>query len=358
MPSQLAFSQFPCAHSHACPFTQAPCPGVCVFSDGMQSMQLMILVLDVKKREVVYENQAARAFLDEVGDHSYDGLNRLLMPPGKRLENLPKRPVQGDSVRMGSRMYGYSFYQSTGFLWVFVLDITERSRLEAIAESVEQMNSLGFIFSAVRHELGNPIHSIKAAVSVLRDGLDRFPKERVADYLESIDGELSRAENLLRSLRNFSLFEQPEFKAVDLASFFTQLRPLVEPDLRNRGIDLEIDVPHGLRLVSADVRALNQILINLVANAADALVGAPCPHVRIQVQQGHDQVSVSVEDNGHGVPEELLPRMFTPFFTTKDHGTGLGLIIVKKMVTGMNGTIWMERVHPAGTRVCFTLGSA
>lgn len=321
-------------------------------------MHLMILVLNVNTQQVVYENQSARRLLDEVGDHSYEGLNLLLMKPGGRLERLPNQPIQGDSVRVGQRLYGYSFYHSSGFLWVFLLDITERHRLEAIAESVEQMNSLGFIFSAVRHELGNPIHSIKAAVSVLRSGMDRFTKDRIADYLQSIESELGRAENLLRSLRNFSLFEQPEFKALDLTSFFTQLQPLIAPDLQARDIDLEIDVPPGLRLVSADVRALHQIMINLVANAADALGESPSPSIRICVKQGFDQVTVMVEDNGHGVPQELMPRIFTPFFTTKEHGTGLGLIIVKKMVTGMNGTIWMEPVSPRGTRVCFTLGSA
>lgn len=318
----------------------------------------MILVLDLGCRQVVFENEAARRLLDEIGDHSYEGLGRLLMKGGRSFEDLVGDHVQGDSVRVGSHVYGYSFYRSNGFVWVFLLDITERRRLEAIVESVEQMNSLGFIFSAVRHELGNPIHSIKAAVSVLRSGLDRFPKETVADYLESIEGELARAENLLRSLRNFSLFEQPEMKAVDLASFCSQLRPLVEPDLHARGIDLVIEVDPGLPLVNADVRALHQILINLVANAADALGGEPGPAIRIHVVSAAGGVTMTVEDNGPGVPEHLLPRIFTPFFTTKEHGTGLGLIIVKKMVTGMNGTIWMEPALPHGTRVSFTLGSA
>lgn len=358
MPNALSFSQFPCAHSHSCPFCKAPCPGVCVFADGMQSMHLMILVLDVERRQVVFENQAAKRLLDEVGDHSFEGLGLLLMKGGRTFEGLLGDHVKGDSIRVGSRLYGYSFYRSDGFVWIFLLDITERNRLEAIAESVEQMNSLGFIFSAVRHELGNPIHSIKAAVSVLRGGLDRFPKETVADYLESIEAELGRAENLLRSLRNFSLFEQPEMKAVDLASFFGELKPLVEPDLRARGIGFAIEVDPGLPLVNADIRALHQILINLVANAADAFCGEPHPLIRIQVVPGEGGVSVSVEDNGPGVPEHLRPRIFTPFFTTKEHGTGLGLIIVKKMVTGMNGTIWMEPAIPRGTCVTFTLGSA
>jgi signal transduction histidine kinase len=306
----------------------------------------------------VFENKAVKQLLDTVGDHSYEGLNDLLMAGGRTFENLQGDHVDGESMRVGQRLYGYSFYRSEGFVWIFLRDITERDRLQAIAESVEQMNSLGFIFSAVRHELGNPIHSIKAAVSVLRSGLDRFPRETVADYLESIEGQLARAENLLRSLKSFSLFEQPQLKAMDIASFFSQLEPLIEPDLRARGIRLALEIDPGLPLVSADVRALHQILINLVANAADASGGEPAPLIRIRVASGNNQVSVAVEDNGPGVPEHLMPRVFTPFFTTKEHGTGLGLIIVKKMVTGMNGTIRMEQAYPRGARVTFTLLSA
>lgn len=358
MSSALSFSQFPCAHSHSCPFSKAPCPGVCVFADGMQSMHLGILVLDVSLRRLVFENQSAQELLDQVGDHSYQRLTSLLMKEGGTFEGLLGDRLKGDSVRVGCRVYGYSFYRSDEFVWVFLLDITERQRLEAIAESVEQMNSLGFIFSAVRHELGNPIHSIKAAVSVLRSGLDRFSQETVADYLQSIESELGRAENLLRSLKNFSLFEQPELKAVDLFSFCSQMRTLAGPDLRGRGIEFEVEVAAGLPLISADVRALHQILINLLANAADALTGEPEPLIRVRVVPSPSGVTVTVEDNGPGVPEHLLPRIFTPFFTTKENGTGLGLIIVKKMVTGMSGTIWMEAVRPRGTAVSFTLGIA
>ncbi|MBL0311735.1 MAG: hypothetical protein IPP78_03275 [Holophagaceae bacterium] len=321
-------------------------------------MDLMILVLDVENRIVVFENKAVMQLLDSVGDHSYQGLNTLLMKNGGTFEGLLDEHMKGESMRVGSRIYGYSFYRAGGFVWIFLRDITDRDRLQAIAESVEQMNSLGFIFSAVRHELGNPIHSIKAAVSVLRSGLDRFPKETVADYLESIAGELARAENLLRSLKNFSLFEQPQIKAMDLASFFSQLKPLIEPDLHARGIGLQIEFEPGLPLVSADVRALHQVLINLVYNAVEAFSNELEPIIQIRVVPGTGQVSVMVEDNGPGIPDHLRPRIFTPFFTTKEQGTGLGLIIVKKMVTGMNGTIWMEPVVPHGTRVSFTLVSA
>lgn len=321
-------------------------------------MHLMILVLDVEQRRVVFENKAVNQLLDVVGDHSYEGLSTLLMKGSGTFEGLLDEYISGKSMRVGSRLFGYSFYRAGGFVWIFLRDITEQNHLEAVAESVQQMNSLGFIFSAVRHELGNPIHSVKTALSILRSGLDRFSQETVADYLEGIEGEICRAENILRSLKSFSLFGQPESKTIDLISFFSQLKPLIEPDLQARGINLEMEFDQGLPLVSADVQALHQILINLVANAADAVSGEQSPLVQIRVVTGNDQVFVTVEDNGPGVPKHLMPRIFTPFFTTKAQGTGLGLIIVKKMVTEMNGIIWMEPALPRGTRVTFTLVGA
>jgi signal transduction histidine kinase len=94
----------------------------------------------------------------------------------------------------------------SGLAWAF-FDITEKSRLESIAEAVETMNNIGYVFSAVRHELGNPINSVKAGLSVLRANIDTFSRSVVIEYVDRLSSELSRVEVLLRSLRNFSMYD-------------------------------------------------------------------------------------------------------------------------------------------------------
>ena len=340
-----------------CPFSRTPSMRECVFAEGLDSLGTMIIVLDMVKRQILFENKLAGRFLDEVKAHSFESLSNLLNPHGSGLGAQAHDHPGGNSFRHGSLIYGYSLYRSGNLLWIMLRDITEKVRLESIAEAVAQMDSLGFIFSAVRHELGNPIHSIKSAVGFLRSHLDSIPKGTVADYLGDIETELGRAESLLRSLKNFSMFERPEIKPLDLASFFKQFSPLIKPDCQAKGIGIEVKAADHLPMVGADSRALHQILINLVANAVDAVAGQPEPYIRIQAHAGYGEVFISVDDNGAGIPGDLLPQLFTPFFTTKGHGTGLGLVIVKKMVTGMDGVIWVEPLKPRGTRFCFSLRS-
>lgn len=338
-----------------CPISHTPCPGPCVFADVMQSLHLGILVFDLKRKSIYFRNQVAANLLAQLGEPGFDELSDRLLKPGMKFEDLKESEVDDNRLTLGSRLYGYSLYRSADFVWAYLRDVTERNRLEGIAESVEWMNSLGYVFSAVRHELGNPVNSIKTAVSVLRGGLDRFSKERVEEYLERIGGEISRVEHILRSLKNFSLFEEPTLQSVDINSFIHQFKRLIVPDLQARGVSLSVEVDPGLPLVSADPRATQQILINLLANATDAVDGQTDPAIGIRVFAEEGRIMVSVEDNGTGIAEQHLPRLFTPFFTTKEKGTGLGLVIVKKMVTKMNGTIRAEGGTPKGTRVLFSL---
>jgi C4-dicarboxylate-specific signal transduction histidine kinase len=321
----------------------------------MQSLHLGILVFDLKRQSIYFRNLVAANLLAQLGEPGFDELGERLLKPGKKFEDLKESEVDDNRLTLGSRLYGYSLYRSGDFVWAYLRDVTERTRLEGIAESVEWMNSLGYVFSAVRHELGNPVNSIKTAVSVLRGGLDKFSRERVEEYLERIGGEISRVEQMLRSLKNFSLFEEPSLQSVDLNSFIHQFKRLIVPDLQARGISLAVEVDPGLPLVSADPRAIQQILINLLANATDAVDGQIDPAISIRVFAEEGRIMISVEDNGTGIAEQHLPRLFTPFFTTKEKGTGLGLVIVKKMVTRMNGTIRAECGTPKGTRVLFSL---
>lgn len=349
-----------CLGTQVCPISYTACPGTetCVFAEVMQSLNTGILILDLKNQNVFFRNRVAAVVLVQLGEPGFDELSAKLLQEGERFEDLKESEARDNQLAVGSRLIGYSFYRSGDFVWTFLRDITERLRLEGIAESVEWMNSLGYVFLAVRHELGNPVNSIKTAVSVLRRGLDRFPKERVEEYLEWIENEVGRVETLLWSLKNFSIFEEPMMQAVEMAPFFESFRRLALPDLQARGISFTMELAPRLPMASADPRALQQILINLLANATDALDGQSEPSIGIRVSRENEQISVAVEDNGPGVSEENLARLFTPFFTTKEKGSGLGLVIVKKMVVRMNGTIRAERVSSGGTRLIFTIETA
>jgi signal transduction histidine kinase len=273
----------------------------------------------------------------------------------------PCRPSQHVGDRIGhspnlacQEVRGYSVYAARGFAWVFVRDITDKARLEAVAAAVETTNNIGYVFSAVRHELGNPINSIKIALGVLEANLGTYSRETIADYVARMTTEVGRVERLLRSLRSYSLYEVPEVAPVDISRFVRESCELVRSEVRARGIELDCRPDDGV-IALCDPRALHQVMLNLVTNATDALAGCLSPRITIQCVRSDSLVIVRVEDNGAGISEEQKAELFTPFNTTKPHGTGLGLVIARKLLAAMDATITIESTLGAGTIVSIAM---
>jgi len=240
--------------------------------------------------------------------------------------------------------------------YVYVLrDVSERVRLESIAESVNTMNNIGFVFSGVRHEIGNPVNSINMILGILRNKLDVLPTEAVREYLVRMAEQVGRVEYMLRSLKSFNLYETQQPHLFEAAAFFENFMPLIRSDLEKKGIRIDIKSGPATLQMYADPRALQQALLNVLTNAADALSGRRDPKIALSVQPSGGMVVIRIEDNGCGVPEEKLQSIFKPFFTTKPQGTGLGLVIVKKMLANMNGTIDIESREDEGTMVTISL---
>jgi PAS domain S-box-containing protein len=230
-------------------------------------------------------------------------------------------------------------------------DMTEKVRLEAVAQAVDSMNNIGYIFSGVRHEIGNPINTIIMNLSLLLNKLEQLDKPSIATYVSRALEETAKVEYLLRSLRNYNMFEQLELQDVSMTDFMDKFLALVREDFARRGVTVTAIVAPDAEHISADPRALQQILLNLIANASDAVEGQKSPRVAIQASRAENMIRIAVEDNGTGIPESGLKDLFKPFRTTKKHGTGLGLVIVKKMLARMNGTIDVRSRTGVGTVV-------
>jgi PAS domain S-box-containing protein len=229
-------------------------------------------------------------------------------------------------------------------------DVTEKLRLESIAESVSAMDNIGSVFAGVRHEIGNPVNSINMILGILRAKLDSLPSETVRDYLAQMTEQIGRVEYILRSLKSFNLYETQDLKNVDIGSFMDNFLRLVRDDFEKKGIALETALDPGMT-AKADPRALQQVLLNIFTNAADAVSVGRRPKITTTITRSGGAVHVRVQDNGRGIPPEKMKDIFKPFYTTKPHGTGLGLVIVKKMLARMNGTIGIESTVDAGTVV-------
>jgi len=285
----------------------------------------------------------------------------------EQLRETLKRDGVWRGLMMNKRKDGTQYYEdcaispvwgASGELLNFVYlkrDVTEKLRLESIAESVSSMDSIGYIFSGVRHEIGNPVNSINMILGLMKSKLPTLSREAIADYLDRIIGQVGRVEFLLRSLKTFNMFESQEPQDLEIASFLDQFLPLIRDNFAKTGIELELKLDQQARMLRGDPRALQQVLLNLVTNASDAVADEMHPKVVFCAFKSGGMVHLQVEDNGCGIPEERKKDLFKPFYTTKAKGTGLGLVIVKKMLTKMNGTIELESRQGQGTTVTISL---
>jgi PAS domain S-box-containing protein len=228
-------------------------------------------------------------------------------------------------------------------------DITEKKRLEAIAEASNLMTNLGYVFSGIRHEIGNPVNSIKMTLSVLLKNIDSFSKDQVVEFVERSLSETSRIEYLLKALKNFSLFETPVMKMERIDKFMAGFVALLKKDLEQKGIQLNTEFSSQVKWCYTDLRALHQVMLNLITNSIDSLENQDKKNIKITTKKLPGIVRITVEDTGQGMTNQEKENLFKPFFTSKVHGTGLGLVIVKKMLSKMDSTIKIYSTKEIGT---------
>ncbi len=234
-------------------------------------------------------------------------------------------------------------------------DITEKKRLESIIDSVDMMKNVGYIFAGIRHELGNPINSIKTSLSVLKKGLDSYSHESILVYIERSLSEITRVEYLLKALKSFSMYENLKLEKVNLVSFMERFCSLAKEDSEKKGIKLNIAYNSKEIPVFIDQRAFHQVMLNIFSNAVDALEGITNPKIDILLTVDDRFVKTEIIDNGIGIPNSQKEKLFKPFHTFKTQGTGLGLVITKKLITYMQGTVEIESTYNSGTRVIISL---
>lgn len=237
-------------------------------------------------------------------------------------------------------------------------DITKEKRLEAIAEAANLMTNIGYIFSGIRHEIGNPINSIKLALTVLNNNFDTYSNEKKLEFTKRSLDEVIRVEYLLKALRNFSMFETPDTKNVLINSFIDNFVNLIKDDFKKKGIRIQAELLPRPVMGITDPRALHQVFLNLLTNAADALNEVEAPLIIIKLKASEGLIRVEVIDNGCGMDDDEQNNLFKPFYTSKQKGTGLGLVIVKKMLAKMQSTIKIKSRKNFGTRVMLFIPEA
>jgi len=235
---------------------------------------------------------------------------------------------------------------------ILIEDVTEQRMLEAQIIQNDKMASIGQLVSGVAHELNNPLTSIAGLAELL---LERPPHPDLPrEHLRVIHDQAERAGRIVRNLLTFARKGGvAEKTAVDLNDVVTRTSLLIVYELQLHGIELDSELSQEAVVVLGDRYELQQVLLNLVTNAVQAVSGLePGQPRRITLITGRagNEVEVRVRDNGSGVPKHLAPYLFTPFFTTKapGEGTGLGLSLSYGLVKAHGGDLTYEAPPEGG----------
>ena len=244
-------------------------------------------------------------------------------------------------------------------LVVLVEDVTDQQAMESHLIQSEKLAAVGQLVSGVAHELNNPLTSIAGLSEFLLEQKELGAKDR--GHLRVIHEQADRAGRIVRNLLTFARKGPGEQAPVDLNDVIQRTLLLMSYDLTLKDIAVEKDLG-TLPPVLGDRHALQQVLLNLLNNAAQAVAENPPERPRVirLVTWFDDRVRMRVTDSGAGIPDDVLPHLFTPFFTTKEpgQGTGLGLSITYSIVEAHGGRIGVERPPEGGAAFLVDLPAA
>jgi two-component system sensor kinase FixL len=246
-------------------------------------------------------------------------------------------------------------------------DVSDRRATEDEARQLQErlthfsrLSTMGEMAAGLAHEINQPLTAIATYAQACQRFM-RSPDRDDADVLEAlvqINAQALRAGEVIRRLRNFVKNREVKREPVDCNRLLDDLRTLAETDARLHNVRLRIDAEPSLPTVYADPIQLQQVVLNLVRNAIDAMVDAPETGREVLLstrQLPEGEIEIIVADHGSGLAPEAAEHLFNPFFTTKSAGTGLGLAISRSIVRAHGGRLWHTPNEGTGARFHFTL---
>jgi signal transduction histidine kinase len=241
--------------------------------------------------------------------------------------------------------------------WVIYRDLiaplrTKLVHSQTLLERQEKLATLGTLAAGIAHEIRNPLTSLKARLYTLEKHLQTVPAARKDTNI--ISAEISRLERIVQDVLSFARPSDPRLETIAADSLLREVHGLMATSLESSQVQLVVESSPEL-LIRADSGHLKQVLINLVRNAADAIVGAGTITLSARDARAPlggcetDAVILSVSDTGKGIPPEVEKRLFDPFYSTKETGTGLGLPIAARIVERHGGMLQYQTWPGHGT---------
>ena len=318
----------------------------------VQHVGIPLLAFDTNG-EIEIINSSAKKFLKV---NRLNSLKELLEPYPEFYNLLPlikngeKRNVKfvSDQEVITLAIYGVEFIIEGRLIKLVTLVNISRELAE------KELESWLSLLKVLTHEIMNsmtPISSLSSSINKLLAGSDSNEEkiDQIIPAIETIERRSTGMVKFLSSFRSLTSLPRPEFSIISLDLLFKEMETLITPELKDLKISFITTIEPSTLQITADKQLIVQVLINLIANAREAIGAVRNPVIHLSGRMSENQIIIAVEDNGPGILAEVQEKVFIPFFTTKKTGTGIGLSISRLIMQAHKGVIKLESVPERNT---------
>nr|MDH3092903.1 PAS domain-containing protein [Bacillus velezensis] len=294
-----------------------------------------------------YEDLIGKNVYDQLHPCDHDGVKQ-------RIQNIINRKTESEIIKQSWFTFKNrliytemvciptTFFGETA-VQVILRDISERKQTEELMLKSEKLSIAGRLAAGIAHEIRNPLTAIKGFLQLMKPTM-----EENEHYFEIVFSELSRIELILSELLMLAKPQQNAVKErVNLKKIISEVTALLETQANLKGIFIKTDYEHDSMYINGDQNQLKQVFINLIKNAVESMPDGGTVH--ILMTEDEYSVNVTVKDEGDGIPENVLKRIGEPFLTTKEKGTGLGLMVTFNLIKNHQGAIQVDSKPDRGT---------
>ncbi len=331
------------------------------FRSVVQTASDAIISVDARDR-IVFWNRAAENVFGYTADEVIGRDAVMLLPESLRslfiemAEQVMPTPVEGaQSEMLGLRKDGRQFHMELSrsawrssdgvFYTAIVRDISGRVEMEHLLRLQEKMASLGRVTAGIAHEIRNPLSGINSYMYSLRNGIEAGipdPQERsmLLSIADEIQGASNKIEGVIRHVMDFAKPGMPKLTLININQPIEEALKLSAATLRKSGIAVQQELSEGLPLCRADLQMIEQVMLNLITNAVQAMqavTGEKHLELCSSARDGH--IVVTVGDSGPGILPQERAKIFDPFYTTKPDGAGIGLSLCQRIIADHRGKL-------------------